>query len=372
MVRNGTHNARSEEEKEAVYRFRYDIYVEEMGRYRGIADHAHRRFREPEDDTARIFYAASDGKVVATSRMNWGGDAPFTDRLIDHYRLEPFLAEIPPEAMAVGERGMVSTELRGSPIFSELGKKTSEFISEKRVQLIFGACEPHLLSRYVSQGSQTFAAENINSPDAGYLIPIVNVVEDVEYLRRIGSPSASTARDWGDDARVPKCMERLLANDGNVMSQRLVDSGLYLGEVNEALDDLTENQVSVLEGLTNEEVLGVLSKSNIIHCAAGDHVIKKGGTARNMFVLLEGHIEIRDEGSLLGVLGPGDIFGAMAFLLERPRVNDTFAATDCRILSLSEGTIRKAIDSDARGTAHLMLNIAKMLCLRLLKTAKEG
>ena len=139
MVRNGTHNARSEEEKEAVYRFRYDIYVEEMGRYRGIADHAHRRFREPEDDTARIFYAASDGKVVATSRMNWGGDAPFSDRLIDHYRLEPFLAEIPREAMAVGERGMVSPELRGSPIFSELGKKTSEFVSEKRVQLIFGA-----------------------------------------------------------------------------------------------------------------------------------------------------------------------------------------------------------------------------------------
>ena len=30
MVRNGTHNARSEEEKEAVYRFRYDIYVEEI------------------------------------------------------------------------------------------------------------------------------------------------------------------------------------------------------------------------------------------------------------------------------------------------------------------------------------------------------
>lgn len=372
MVRNGTHNARSEEEKEAVYRFRYEIYVEEMGRYRGIADHERRRFREPEDDTARIFYAASDGKVVATSRMNWGGDAPFTDRLVDHYRLEPFLAEIPREVMAVGERGMVKPELRGSPIFSELGTKISEFISANRVQLIFGACEPHLLSRYVSQGSRTFAGENINSPESGYLIPFVNVVEDVEYLRRIGSPTAATTRDWGDDARIPQSLARLLADQGNVMSQRLVDSGLYLGEVNEALDDLTASQVSVLEGLTNEEVLGVLSKSNIIHCAAGDHVIKKGGTARNMFVILEGHLEIRDEGALLGVFGPGDIFGAMAFLLERPRVIDMFAATDCRILSLSEGTVRKAIDSDARGTAHLMLNVAKMLCLRLLKTAREG
>jgi len=368
VLKNGVHTAQSEEEKEAVYRFRYQIYVMEMGRYRGVADHENRRFREPEDDTARIFYAASEGEVVATSRMNWGGDAPFTDRLIDHYRLEPFLAEIPLEAMAVGERGMVKPELRGSTIFSELGETSSKFISDNRVQLIFGACEPHLLSRYVGQGSRTFASKNINSPDSGYLIPIINVVEDIEYLRRIGSPLAETSRDWGDDARIPECLERLLASEGNVMSQRLVDSGLYLEKIHEALDDISENQVSALEGLANDEVLGVLQKSNIIDCEAGDHVIKKGGTARNMFVILEGHLEVRDGDTLLGVFGPGDVFGAIAFLLERPRVIDLFAATDCRILSLSEGTVRKAIESDARGAAHLMLNIAKILCLRLLQT----
>ena len=368
MIRDGAHFARSDEEKEAVYRFRYDVYVEEMGRYRGIADHVKRHFREPEDDTARIFYAAVDGQVVATSRFNWGGDAPFSDRLVDHYRLEPFLAEIPAEAMAVGERGMVKPDLRGSSIFWELGERSQSFIAEKRVQLIFGACEPHLLSRYVGQGSRTFAAKNINSPESGYLIPIVNVVEDIDYLRRIGSPSAQTARDWGDEKQIPECIERLLADHGNVISQRLADSGLYLGEVNHALEDLNENQVSALEGLTNDEVLGVLDKSNIIHCEPGDHVVKKGGTARNMFVLLEGHIEVRDDDSLLGVFSPGDVFGAMAFLLERPRVADMYAATPCRILSLSERTLREAIDSDAQGAAHLMLNVAKILCLRLLQT----
>ena len=368
MVRDGAHLARSDEEKEAVYRFRYDVYVEEMGRYRGIADHAKRRFREPEDDSACIFYAAVDGQVVATSRFNWGGDAPFTDRLVDHYRLAPFLAEIPAEAMAVGERGMVKPDFRGSSIFWELGKRSQSFISEKRIQLIFGACEPHLLSGYVSKGSRTFAAKNINSSESGYLIPIVNVVEDIDYLRRIGSPSAETTRDWGDEKKIPECIERLLADEGNVISQRLVDSGLYLGEVSHALEDLNENQVSALEGLTNEEVIGVLDKSNIIHCEPGDHVIKKGGTARNMFVLLEGHIEVRDDDSLLGVFSPGDVFGATAFLLERPRVVDMYAATSCRILSLSERTIRKAIDSDAHGAAHLMLNVAKILCLRLLQT----
>ncbi len=366
MVRNGLHTAESEEEKEAVYRFRYDVYVEEMGRYRDVADHANRRFWEPEDDTARIFFAAENGEVVATSRMNWGGDAPFTERLVDHYRLQPFLDELPPEVLVVGERGMVKPEFRGSPIFMDLGKESAKFISEKRVQLIFGACEPHLLSLYVGRGSQTFAEKNINSSEAGYLIPIVNVVEDVEYLRRIGSPSAATARDWGEDARIPDCVESLVHNGGNVMSQRLVDSGLYLGEIHGALDELAENHFSVLEGLDEEQAARALGKSNVIRCVAGDRVIKKGGTARNMFVVLEGHLEVRDNDNLVSVFGPGDVFGEMAFLLERPRTADVYAATDCRVLSMSEGTLRRSIDSDSEVAAHVILNIAKILCMRIL------
>src|SRR5262245_66044110 len=77
MIRTGFHAAQTEEEKLAVYRLRYDIYVEEMGRYRGAADHDRRLLVEPEDQTARIFYGAPDGEVVATSRLSWGGDAPF-------------------------------------------------------------------------------------------------------------------------------------------------------------------------------------------------------------------------------------------------------------------------------------------------------
>ncbi len=42
--------AESAEEKEAVYRFRYSVYVEEMGRYQQSADHAGRRLVEPEDE----------------------------------------------------------------------------------------------------------------------------------------------------------------------------------------------------------------------------------------------------------------------------------------------------------------------------------
>jgi len=322
---------------------------------------------EPEDETARIYYAAKDGEIAATSRLSWGGDAPFTQQLIDHYRLAPFIAELPLSAMAVGERGMVKPEMRGSTLFKELGEFSSHFVRKHRIQLIFGSCEPHLLSLYVGQGMRTFSKQNINSAEAGYLIPIVSVVEDIEYLRRIGSPNAATAKDYGDDARIPGCVDRLITKGGNVMSQRLVESGAYVGEIHGALDHLAENQFSALDGLSEEDTARALGKSNIIECRAGDRVLKKGGVARNMFIVLEGNLEVRDEGKLIRILSPGDVLGEMAFLLEQPRSADVYAATDGRILSLSEKTLRAAISSDSEIAATLLLNISKILCRRVLK-----
>jgi hypothetical protein len=368
MIRSGTHLAKTEEEKQAVYRFRYDVYVEEMGRYGEAADHDNRRLVEPEDETARIWYAAEDGELLATQRFSWGGDAPFSERLIEHYQLAPFLEEVPPEAIAVGERGMVVPRLRGSDVFFRLGQESSAFIDEKRIQLIFGACEPHLLSLYLGQGCRTFAKKNINSTESGYLIPIVTVVEDVEYLRRIGAPVAGLKTDFGDDARIPDCVERLV-DAGGVTSQRLSAPDRYLGEVHGALGELAENRLSALDGLSEDEVARVLGRSNIIRCSAGDRVLKQGGVASNMFVVLEGTLEVKVDGELVRVFSPGDVFGEMAFLLERPRAADVYAATDGRILSLSQSTLRKAVASDPEVAAQLLLNLSKMLCYRILQSS---
>ena len=366
MLRAGIQLAESDAEKEAVYRLRYDVYVQEMGRYGASADHANRRLTEPEDETGRIYYAAKDGRVVATQRLSWGGDAPFSSRLIEQYQLAPFLAEMAPERIAVGERAMVIPALRGSALFRELQQASHSLISENRVELVFGCCEPHLLSLYVGQGCRTYSKRNIAGKETGFLIPLVTVVEDVAYLRSIGSPSAATAKDWGADARIPDCVERLITNGGNVISQRLTASGAYWGEVHGALERLEVTRIGPFDGLGEEQAQRCLGKSNILACAAGDRVLKKGGVARNMFVVLDGNLEVRDGETLVRILSPGDVFGEMAFLLEQPRAADVYAATDARILSLSEGTLRKLIESDPDVAAGLLLNVSKMLCRRIL------
>ena len=367
-MRAGIHIAETKAEKQAVYRFRYQVYVEEMGRYRSIADHENRLLTEPEDDHSRIFYAAEGDEVVATARLTWGGDAPLTRRQIEQYALAPFLAEVSPEAIAVGERGMVAPRLRGTDLLLQMVGESFKFVNDRRIELIFSACEPHLLNLYLGLGHRTYSRKNINSPESGYLIPLVTVPEDVGYLRGLDSPLLEFARDFGPDARVPACVDRILAERTAVRSRRLTSSASYWSEVHGALSELEQHRISALDGLTEEEAARCLGKSSIIECSAGDRLLKKGGVARNIFVVLEGTLEVRDGETLVRALGPGEVLGEMAFLLERPRTMDVYAATDdVRVLSLSEGTLRQMIEGDPVIAANLLLNISKMLCLRLLK-----
>jgi hypothetical protein len=360
--------AETDEEKRAVYRFRYRIYVQEMGKYRSVADHAQRMFSEPCDAYSRIFYATENGEVVATGRATWGGDAPLPQRMIEQYQLGPFLAELPPSAISVGERGMVVPRLRGTDLFLRLIGESLRFANAHRIQLCFGDCEPHLLNLYLGLGQRTYSKKNVNSPEGGYLIPIVFVPEDVAYLRLINSPLLPYVKDFGSDARIPACVERITAAGSAVMSRRLMAPAAYWGEVHGALSEIEGTRLSALGGFTEEEAARCLDKSTIIECRAGDRVLKKGGVARNLFVVLDGTVEVRDGDTPLAVFGPGDVFGEMAFLLERPRSKDVYAATDdVRVLSLSEATLRQLIKSDPAIAAHLLLNISKMLCHRLLK-----
>jgi hypothetical protein len=358
------------EERRAVYRLRYDVYVEEMGRYQSVADHGQRMLYEEVDKQSRISYAVVDGEVVATARLTWGGDGAFPQRMIDQYGLAPFLAELPETAIAVGERAMVRPHLRGTDVLFKMMVSGRDWVSERRIQLIFGDCEPHLLNLYLSLGQRTYSKTNINSPEAGYLIPIVTVVEDVDYLRQINSPMAEHARDFGADARVPDIIKRTFAEGSAVVSRAQTTSASYWSEVHGALSELDANRISALDGFTEEEAARCLEKSTIIECQTGDRVLKKGGVARNLFVVLDGTLEVRDGDVVQAVFTPGDVFGEIAFLLERPRTADVYAATDvARFISLSEAQLKKMIKSVPAIAAQLLLNISKMLCLRILKTA---
>jgi hypothetical protein len=346
-------------EIEAVQRLRYAVYVEEMKRYDNVAGGDEGRFAEPEDDRSWICYARDGAEVVAATRMTWGGDG-FSDRQIDQYQLAPFLAELPPDLMGVGERNTVLPSHRGTGVLDQLLAYSSTATNVHDLRVVFGCCEPHLLSLYLKMGQRTYAPHNINSPQAGYLIPLVSFVPDAEALRGVGPATAP--------GQLPACVETVLARGPSVRSEVLSAPEDYWSEIRRNLDELDAQRVSTFDGFTDEEARRCVARSTIIECAQGDRVLKRGGTARNIFVVLDGTLEVRDDDAIVNVLTAGDAFGEMAFLLERPRSFDVDAATDnTRVLSLSEGALRTMIAEDATIAAKLLLNLSRMLCVKLIR-----
>jgi hypothetical protein len=291
--------------------------------------------------------------------VTWGAHG-FSARQLDQYELGQFLDELPAEVIAVAERYAVLPAYRGGGLLEQIVEHNRPFIEPHGLRVVIGCCEPHLLPLYLAQGQRPYATHNINSPEAGYLIPLVTFVPDVDALRGIGHATRP--------GELPRCIERVLAQVGTVRSQTLSDPSTYWDEIHETLDALHSQQISAFDGFTGDEAQRCIARSTIIECAAGDRVLKRGGSARNIFVVLDGMLEVRDGDRVVGVLSAGDAFGEMAFLLERPRGFDVDAATDhTRILSLSEGALRKMIAEDPTVAAKLLLNVSKMLCVRLIK-----
>jgi hypothetical protein len=344
-----------------VQRLRYAVYVQELHRYHDAPGADEGRFAEPEDAYSWICYARDGSEVVAATRMTWGGDG-FSERQIEQYQLEPFLAELPGEVLGVGERNAVLPAYRGSGVLDELLAYTRSVTRVSELRAVFGCCEPHLLTLYLKLGQRTYATRNINSAEAGYLIPLVAFLPDVDALRGLGPTTAP-----GD---LPACVGSVLDRHPSVRSEVLSARDEYWSEIRRTLDELDAQRISTFDGFTDDEAQRCLARSTIIECSAGDRVLKRGGTGRNIFVVLDGTLEVRDGEAILNVLTAGDAFGEMAFLLERPRSFDVDAATDgTRVLSLSEGALRAMIAEDATVAAKLLLNLSRMLCVRLIRPA---
>src|SRR6185295_14613519 len=159
---------------------------------------------------------------------------------------------------------------------------------------------------------------------------------------------------------LPSCVAEVLDGTGGaVLSPLMVGAEDYDDRLRATLHEIEGQDVSAFHGFTDEEVERCLARSNVIECAVGDRVLKKGGVARNVFVVLGGMLEVRDGDQVLAVLREGDVFGEMAFLLEQPRWADTYAVADgTRVLSLSERTLREMIADDPVVAAKLLMNLS--------------
>jgi len=98
-------------------------------------------------------------------------------------------------------------------------------------------------------------------------------------------------------------------------------------------------------------------------CEAGEAIFRAYDMAAEMYVVLEGEVEITIDSSVLETLGPGEPFGEMALIDQAPRTATAIAKTACKLAVISEKRFLFLIQT----TPHFALQIMKVMADRLRK-----
>jgi CRP/FNR family transcriptional regulator, cyclic AMP receptor protein len=95
--------------------------------------------------------------------------------------------------------------------------------------------------------------------------------------------------------------------------------------------------------------------------AAGDTLFNEGDPGEEMYVVLEGEIDIFVKGTLVATVGPGGIIGEMALVDHLPRAATVKARTDAKLASINERRFTFLVQNTPFFAIHVMRVLAQRL-----------
>ena len=182
------HVATTPEELHAIYRLRYQVYVEEIGAEMEYADHQSKELCEPWDATGENIGAWLEGQLVGCVRFNSATTTDFSDyeHLFHVPALKRFLTSSPAD-FSFSSKLAVPGNHGGRGIAKQLIQAVYSLMRVRGVALNFLICQLKLINVYRRFGWQVSGASFFH-PEGGSEVPMVIVVQDQAHLQRVQSP----------------------------------------------------------------------------------------------------------------------------------------------------------------------------------------
>ncbi len=353
---------------ERIFRFRYAVHVEELGKGGDAIDHARRMMREPADDHATHFYAEEDGRMVGCARVNAGREAPLPGPYRAWLDMAPLEATLGEQRMTLTSRLMVDPSYRGRTLASLLVLRLYAHGLEIGTDADFIYCEPNLLRLYYRLGYRPYRAA-IRPDGTALRVPLVLCLRDSAHLLKAESPFAmmlpQAKDDHGHTAQLlgktytgfdpsPPCLQ----GDLRTLWAQLADGLTRTAERRSLLDGLEEAQV--------DRVLGAAAALSF----GRDEIIQHRDERRpGLGLVLSGRLGVglptHDGWHWLEILGPGDVFGEPDAPPAAGRATDLVALEDTRVALLSENLIARTTERDPTLAARLAINLVGVLRQRV-------
>ena len=101
--------------------------------------------------------------------------------------------------------------------------------------------------------------------------------------------------------------------------------------------------------------------SNTLQLAPGDFLFRKGENRDNLYVLLEGEIDIFLGDFVFETAGPGSLLGEMALIDDTPRTAHAVAKTPSRLAQIDRQRFHFLVQQTPHFATHVMKTLADRL-----------
>jgi SAM-dependent methyltransferase/GNAT superfamily N-acetyltransferase len=360
--------ARTAKEKEEVFRFRYRIYGEELGKALGGIDHDRRVYTDSLDEEAVILAAVDQktGHVVGTLRSNTLADGAFPGKLFERMNLGPMVEKFEPGKVGYSSAFMVDPVYRGKTVASLLFLALYRHVLRVERDLELCVSEMALVNLYYQIGFRPYSRPFRLEESAGLRQPLVQTLTDRQYLEKVDSPLLFVLPQDRDDGgaaavRLRSAYDEFLDPAMTPMERRALWAALAHG--------MAGAPVSLFHGFTDEEMANLLDCFPTIRLSPGEKFYRRGEHERGMGVVVKGKIGItleeEDSPHFLAVLGPGEVCGEMASLLRAGRTATTVALEESEMLLLPYNLLDKLKRKDVDAAYRVSINLNCLLSMRL-------
>lgn len=358
--------ATTREEREAIYRFRYRVFHEELRVLPEYTDHARKWFwdQTDEDPTMHHMYCGDLDDIQGVARVHLWPAGEIPPEQGDEFcpGLFPGIERL--HSAEIG-RFMIHRGARGSWVALAMTREMFLFLGERhKIDLVFSSCRPGLVPLYVRLGSRPYGGKIYATP-SGLVVPLVSAMSDEAYYRQVGAPTAPLIRKiFGPGRRAPLDLAPFepLFRAGEAQLQ------LQPARVEAALREAWERapKETFLGRLTPEALRGLSRHGLAMALKAGDGLLDASYREREVFVVLRGQLEVHAGEASLARLGPGEVVGEVGFFRETgERSASVRALTDAQVVVLRHKFLHKLAQDAPRLAFEVSQALGAVLAERL-------
>ncbi len=186
--------ARTREEKEQVYRFRYRVSAHSDNVLDHHADHTCKQISDELDSNGFNLLALFENQMVAAIRVNYAWRTALGLHA-DFYRMREVAGSDYPLHSCVISRLLVDPAARGGRLGYRLFQAAYRQALEQGARVAFLNCEDHLIYYFSVLGFKAYMGHTLHR-EFGQVVPMKLDLLDERYLMLISSPLLQVLRAW--------------------------------------------------------------------------------------------------------------------------------------------------------------------------------